>query len=198
MGEERITPLSMLKPIQGYNPQLPQGSDDFNATTLHPCWSWNHMPREGSYSLTEHPGWLRLKAHQAVGKQKGFFGASGTLHQRTMPSDSTIITIRLDASNLNNDDHAGLAIFNGGKSYACIDIHELNYREAYLRVFINKDGLATFSYSIDNQAYTPYGAPYQLTSGNFRGAMVGIFCYNDYADGGFADFDYFDYYVQNR
>ena len=198
------TPIHQEKPIQGYAQQLPQGSDDFNSSNLSPQWRWNHVPHDNCYSLTDRPGWLRLHARKAVGKQKGFFGASGTLMQHAMPSDSTVVTIRIDASHLAFDGHAGLAVFNGGKSFACIDVNRLylllgDVEGAFLlRVHIDKDGLARFSYSTDGLTFTPYGEPYQLVAGNFRGSRVGIFCYNDNADGGYADIDYFDYYVQNR
>lgn len=202
------TPILMEKPVQGYMPQLPQGSDDFSGLVLHPRWSWNHQPQEGCYSLIERPGWLRLYARKPVGKQNGFFGASGTLHQRTMPSDNTVVTIRIDASHLGNGGHAGLAIFNGGKSYAVIDVRDILSRISapgyqtstllHLRATINTTGFAVFGYSTDGRQYTPYGEPYQLVAGNFRGAMVGIFCYNDNSDDGYADIDYFDYKISNR
>lgn len=198
LGEKRMTPLSLLKPIQGYKPQLPQGSDDFNTKELSLQWRWNHVPHNGCYSLTERPGWLRLHAHKAVGKLKGFFGASGTLMQHAMPSDSTVITIRIDATHLGSDGHAGLAVFNGGKSYAAIDMKELPIKKGFLRVYINKEGVASFAYSRNGKRYTSYGEPYQLVAGNFRGARIGIFCYNTESDGGYADIDKFDYYVQNR
>ena len=204
-----ITPIQMEKPAVVSSstfqvPCLPQGSDDFSANELSPRWRWNHVPHDNCYSLTERHGWLRLHAFKAEGKQKGFFGASGTLMQHAMPSDSTVVTIRIDASHLAFDGHAGLAVFNGGKSFACIDVNRLylllgDVEGAFLlRVHIDKDGLARFSYSTDGLTFTPYGEPYQLVAGNFRGSRVGIFCYNDNADGGYADIDYFDYYVQNR
>ena len=39
-----------------------QRSDDFDESRLLPQWQWNHQPRKGFFSLTERPGWLRLKA----------------------------------------------------------------------------------------------------------------------------------------
>ena len=36
-------------------------SDDFSSTSLGMQWQWNHNPVPSAWSLTERPGWLRLK-----------------------------------------------------------------------------------------------------------------------------------------
>ena len=117
---------------------------------------------ENCYSLTERKGWLRLKAFKAVGKQKGFFGASGTLMQHAMPSDSTVITIRIDATHLSSDGHAGLAVFNGGKNYGLIDISDLPIRKGCLRVYINKEGVAPSPTARTASATPPTVSPHHL------------------------------------
>ena len=43
-----------------------QRSDDFDENRLLPQWQWNHQPRKGFFSLTERPGWLRLKAYRPL------------------------------------------------------------------------------------------------------------------------------------
>ena len=126
-------PVSLEKPIQVSGvkfqvPCLPQGSDDFTYSTLNPepltlnpQWRWNHTPRNDYWSLTERPGWLRLKAFRPA-KGGGFFQAGNTLLQHTMPSDSTVIETRLDVSRMAQGQRAGLAVFNGGKSYALVSL----------------------------------------------------------------------------
>ena len=223
------TPERMDKPIQGYAPQLPVGSDDFTmiATphsqreshaplTLNPQWQWNHAPRNDYWSLSERKGWLRLHAFRPQGKQKGFFGAGNTLLQHTMPSEQTVITTRMDIRHLTDDCQAGLAIFNGGKSYACIGVinGSIFYEEnkmmrndvvipnktiyIYLQAVINNKGRVEFHYSFSNSKFKALGVSYKMEAGNFRGAMVGLFCYNTASDTGYVDFDFFDYQIKNR
>ena len=215
------TPQQMEKPIQGYAPQLPQGSDDFTLnsqlSTLNSIWRWNHTPRNDYWSLTERPGWMRLKAFRPA-KGGGFFQAGNTLLQHTMPSDSTVIETRLDVTQMAGGQRAGLAVFNGGKSYALIGVKDGHVyfdtdgvvtdnmtlkkknKTIYLRVYINKEGRARFAFSLKGRGsrWLSVGSEYQLVAGNFRGAMVGLFSYNTEADKGIADFDYLHYSVKNK
>ena len=41
--------------------QRPQTSDGFDSPTLSAIWQWNHNPVNEAWSLTERPGWLRLR-----------------------------------------------------------------------------------------------------------------------------------------
>lgn len=217
IGEGRLE-----KPIQGYTPCLPQGSDEFEFQVssfkvqgLNSLWRWNHTPRDDYWSLTERPGWLRLKAFRPA-NGGGFFQAGNTLMQHTMPSDSTVIETRLDVRLMAAGQRAGLAVFNGGKSYALIGICDghvyfetdgtvsegpalkKSNRSIRLRVYINKEGKARFVYCVKGRRFLPLGTAYQLAAGNFRGARVGLFSYNTSADSGIADFDYFNYQIKNR
>lgn len=217
LGEESGVPQVMEKPIQGYAPTLPQGSDDFSLPTLDIRWRWNHAPRNDFWSLTERSGWLRLKAFRPA-DVGGFFQAGNTLLQHTMPSDSTVIETRLDMSRMAEGQRAGLAVFNGGKSYALIGVKDgrlyfdtdgtivdgptlkPRQKSILLHIYINKVGQARFAYRLKgfHSQWIPIGHPYQLTAGNFRGAQVGLFSYNTEADAGIADFDYLHYTVTNK
>lgn len=55
------------------------------------------------------------------------------------------------------------------------------------------DGVSHYSYSLDGVNYTPFGEPYRLQWGNYRGDRIGIYCFNDDADAGFVDVDYLHY-----
>lgn len=222
--------LQMEKPIQVSGvkfqvPCLPQGSDDFTYSTvshepltLNPQWRWNHVPRNDYWSLTERPGWLRLKAFRPA-KGGGFFLAGNTLLQHTMPSDSTVIETCLDVSQMANGQRAGLAVFNGGMSYALIGVKDGRFyfdvndsitegpslkkrnKSILLCVYINKEGQARLAYcqkSSHRSRWLFIGSPYQLAAANFRGARVGLFSYNTEADAGIADFDYLHYSVKNK
>ena len=98
-------------------------SDDFSTPstaaansslfTLHSslklCWQWNHNPVDKAWSLTERPGWLRLKTSRVV---PNLYLAPNTLTQR-MEGPTCSGYIKMDVSKMKDGDCAGLAAFNG-------------------------------------------------------------------------------------
>lgn len=85
------------------------GSDGFDSPTLSRLWQWNHNPINALWSLTERPGWLRLKTGRIV---DNVFLAPNTLTQR-MPGPQCEGTVAIDVSNMHDGDVCGLAAFNG-------------------------------------------------------------------------------------
>ena len=85
------------------------GSDDFSSKTLGKEWQWNHNPINAMWSLTERPGWLRLKTSKVV---QSLFTAPNTLTQR-MTGPESEGTVCVDFSNLHDGDVCGLSAFNG-------------------------------------------------------------------------------------
>ena len=55
------------------------------------------------------------------------------------------------------------------------------------------DGESHYSYSLDGESFKPFGRPYRLQWGNYRGDRIGIYTFNDDADEGFVSVDYFHY-----
>ena len=93
-------------------------SDDFSNHTsqfsplsshLKLCWQWNHNPVDKAWSLTERPGWLRLKTSRVV---PNLYLAPNTLTQR-MEGPTCSGYIKMDVSKMKDGDCAGLAAFNG-------------------------------------------------------------------------------------
>ena len=80
-------------------------NDEFDGEKLALVWQWNHKAPEG-WSLTERPGWLRLRAAKAT----GLADARGTLTQRTVGPHCYSSTL-LDVSGLKPGDEAGLCAF---------------------------------------------------------------------------------------
>lgn len=71
-----------------------QRSDDFDQPQLSVQWQWNYQPRAEKFSLTERPGWLRLKAFAPLeGNQ--LLKAGNTLTQRTFRTPMNCVTIKL-------------------------------------------------------------------------------------------------------
>ena len=83
-------------------------SDSFDTTEPGLHWQWNHNPVSGAWSLTERPGYLRLKTSRVV---SNLYLAPNTLTQR-MEGPLCSATVQLDASQLKEGDCAGLAAFN--------------------------------------------------------------------------------------
>ncbi|HBY63434.1 MAG TPA: glycoside hydrolase [Solibacterales bacterium] len=212
-GNLTRTPNTWAKPETG--PAAPitapyDRSDDFAGPTLKPVWQWNHRPSDAHWSLTERPGYLRLRSLPA----KDFWWARNTLTQRAVGPESTV-TAELDVSRLADGDTAGLALLNlpwawigvvreqgrfavrqfdqttGKAAEAALSATRLR-----LRVECNFDSeRAVFAYSLDGSRYVPLGGPFttvfQLKT--FQGVRYGLFHYNaSGTPGGALDVNAFD------
>lgn len=200
------------KPVTGQAVVLPQGSDEFTSAVLHPRWQWNYQPRSGYWSLTERPGWLRLKAYTPL-TTGSFFRAGNTLGQRYVHGDWAEATTKVDISGMTDGHEAGMCLYDGGKSYCTLGVVQsgavrtlrhnangtvtdgptLTATTLYLRTAVDKTGLSTFHYSLDGATFTQLGTAYQLTWGNYRGTSIGIYGYNNLTDTGRLDVDWFHY-----
>ena len=83
-------------------------SDNFEDSQLGLHWQWNHNPIDNAWSLTERPGFLRLKTSRVV---PNIYLAPNSLTQRMMgPTSSASVCI--DLSHMKDGDCAGFAAFN--------------------------------------------------------------------------------------
>ena len=165
-------------------------SDDFSQQTLGMQWQWNHNPVPSAWSLTERPGWLRLKT---VGVVQELSQVPGMLTQRIFadaenPSTGTIC---LDVRKLQEGDHAGICIFQDPYAQICVERTKKGYqllwkqdkvRNAgkdfvpaekaqtikpkkgiiYLRASIKYgENKARFFYSLDGKTWEPFGGETQ-------------------------------------
>ena len=55
------------------------------------------------------------------------------------------------------------------------------------------DGIGQFYYSLDGVTFIPIGDKYMLTWGSYRGDRIGIFTFNNAAEEGYIDIDWFHY-----
>lgn len=188
-----------------------QRSDDFDTDKLSVQWQWNYQPRADKFSLTERPGWIRLKAFTPI-KPNELLSAGNTLTQRCFRVTNSDVVIKADISNMADGQKSGLCHFSS--QHAAIGVVKdggicyLEYRKngnvirgsridasyIWLRSQWGLDGNSRFSYSLDGDRYQPFGEPYQLVWGNYRGDRLGIYCFNDKAESGFVDIDYFHYH----
>lgn len=121
-GEDGVLPTHVqtesTRPEYVYSPLV--DSDEFDYVTegaktkpLKQVWQWNHQPDSSLWSVTERPGYLRLKTDDI---RMNVVQAKNTLTQRTLGPYSEAMT-RLDASGLQCGDYAGIAAFQSNYGF---------------------------------------------------------------------------------
>ncbi|MEP6746968.1 MAG: glycoside hydrolase 43 family protein [Bacteroidota bacterium] len=220
-------------PVLGVNGKVPEmldlpankslipgivASDEFTRKKKDPAlplvWQWNHNPDNSLWSVTERPGYLRLKTGRI---DTSFLLARNSLTQRTIGPVCTGV-VSLDISNMKEGDFAGLALLQknygiagvkidgGSKSIVMINAGSgqpeqvqdipLNQQTVFFKAacdFTNKKDTANFFYSLDGQTWTVLGTPLKMayTIPQFTGYRFTLFNYATKNIGGYADFDYF-------
>lgn len=114
MGDENgDVPREMEVPVNTGN-LFPRSevlvNDDFDSEKLGLTWQWNHNPDNELWSLTESPGYMRLKTGRVMEDPTDIFHARNTLTQRTI-GDKCSGWISIDVSNMKDGDRAGLSVF---------------------------------------------------------------------------------------
>jgi hypothetical protein len=66
-------------------------------------------------------------------------------------------------------------------------------KNLWLRSTWDFAGDSRFSFSADGTTFTPFGALYRLTWGNYRGDRIGVYNYNNREEAGYVDVDSFQY-----
>ena len=110
LGDENGKVPATMRPYRSNQPATTiVGADEFSSSDLNLQWQWNHNPINTAWSLTERPGFLRLKTSRVV---ENLYLASNTLTQRMEgPTCSGIVS--MDISKMKDGDCCGLAAFNG-------------------------------------------------------------------------------------
>ena len=109
IGDENgKVPLTM-RPLKSGEPETTiVKADDFSDSKLGLHWQWNHNPIDKAWSLTERPGFLRLKTNREV---ENLYLAPNTLTQR-MEGPACSACVLIDYSHMKDGDRAGFAVFN--------------------------------------------------------------------------------------
>lgn len=199
---------SWKKPIESQAVFAPQTDDDFSSPDLSLQWQFNHNPVGKAWSLSSPGGCLTLKAL----KSPTFRLARNTLTQKMMGYISEA-TVAIDLSNMVDGQRNGLTCMGkenrmlgvkmekGQKSlYISNDTTEriiasaIHTDQLYLRVSIDiPQEHIQFSYSVDNITFAACGEPFFVRFGFWKGARVGLYCYNTLKDAGEASFLWFTY-----
>ena len=184
-------------------------NDNFRSYPLGQQWQWNHNADDGAWSLFERPGWLRLKTSGTASKLPQ---ARNMLTQRIFAfhgkeSTASKGTVRLDVSQLQEGDRAGICILQDPYAMLAVEVKDGKRRlvwqqdivrdagsftpaertqavqidsVVYLRATITKSTDKTqFYYSLDNKTYTKIGSETKMSFNLtvFVGARFGLFCY---------------------
>jgi beta-xylosidase len=188
-------------------------SDEFENDELGMQWGWNHNPDSTKWSLTDHPGFLRLSTVKPV---TALPEAQNTLTQRIFAYYSKEVSstgaIRMEVDNMKEGDVAGLAVFQD--PYAYIGIRKTNGSNnivmvnngitiesvatdsliIYLRANAHYGkGKVSFAYSFDDENYSLLGneLAMKFNLSVFTGNKFCLFNYATVETGGYADIDWF-------
>jgi beta-xylosidase len=219
MGENGKVPETVDLPA---NKSLIPGivnNDEFTRKKGEPAlplvWQWNHNPDNSLWSLTERPGYLRLKTARI---DSFFLKSRNTLTQRTFGPVCSGTTL-LDVSKLKDGDFAGLVALQrkfgqvgvkvvGKAKYVYMVSNKtdqptelqsipLSKNKIYLKIecdFRDRADVAKFFYSLDGKKWNVIGGllkmEYTLME-HFMGYRFGLYNYSSKKPGGYADFDYF-------
>ena len=191
--------------------------DEFNNNTLGYAWNWLSNPHMENYSLTERKGHLRLKASTITLDSI----ASPTMVTRRQQHFDFQATTCVDVSTLAPLSEAGLTIYMSNNYRYTLTIARekdhntisLNYHlgmmnhlekqvdvkqdKIYLRI-VGGPYNYNFYYSTNNKEYHFMGTMdikflSSETAGGFTGLVLGLFAQSTQPNGGYADFDWFEY-----
>lgn len=193
--------LPALRPVADLNTDR-----DFNSTTFGHEWNWLGNYTAGDYSLTERPGYLRLKGSEKkideqgsptfIGRRQQHFDFTATTEVETSGQTAAGITAYMCPTA-----HYDLYVADGklhlryriGMLLHEEEIYAVPDGRIYLRISGHKY-FYTLSYSTDGSTFTKAGRMNlrylsSETNGGFTGIYIALF-----AEGqGTADFDFFDY-----
>ena len=206
------------KPINGFPVTAPASDDDFNKPEQGLQWNWRFNPKMDRWSLTERPGFLRLKACVSLPtkERESIKKLPNVIGQRLMGQHKNVMTAKFDCSGMVNGQEGGLHISAGDnniigvkkdeagklqlffksdaaprKGMVVISGPALNQAEVWLQSRVEK-GLATFFYSLDGEKFTLLGEEVRLLFHGFTPNMVGFYTMNT-EEKGYLDVDWFKY-----
>lgn len=194
-------------------------SDEFERSDLRLEWQWNHNPDDDAWSLTERPGYLRLRNDRIDTR---FTQTQNTLTQRAFgPASSGVVA--LDTQGMVAGDYAGLGALQA--HYGFVGVHHTGAEKTVVMIDGDADGertiasfplqqdvvhlrvdmdfgdrrdVAEFLYSLDGEAWTSIGEPLRMSYdlAHFVGYRFALFSFATQTTGGHADFDFF--HVEER
>ncbi|MCT8139953.1 glycosyl hydrolase 43 family protein [Anaerobacillus sp. CMMVII] len=216
-GEQGTVPKHMSIPVSSKNIKNNIiKSDEFNYdnNSLEMAWQWNHNPDNQNWSLTERPGYLRMRNGKV---STGLEDARNTLTQRTFGPECSG-SVEIETIHMKDGDIAGFAAFQKDYGFVGVKMIEgfkeivmvnassgipeeiesipIDQEQVYFRIdfdYRNQTDKAYFYYSLDNVNWNLIGNTLQMSYklDHFMGYRFALFSYATKTTGGFVDFDYF-------
>lgn len=215
-------PVQIMVPFSGEQKTRPNTRTDwfhYSENQLSLCWQWNHNPDNANWSVTERPGYLRLRNGSIC--EGGILQARNTLTQRT-EGPMCLCEIKVELGGLKIGDCTGLTALQ--QNFGMIGVRKVSEDEYRLVMCVN-DGddeekemesisytsdtiymkmrfdfrdqadLVSFFYSADGMEWNRLGDRLKLKFdlGHFTGCRMGIFCYAEEEIGGYSDIRFFRY-----
>lgn len=204
-----------------YPAAVPETSDDFNAAVLGLQWQWQSNRKEEWYSLEANPGHLRLYAQALPEGGSILYHAPHVLCQK-LPAPEFAATAKLELNLAQGEsagltafghDYAYVAVEAADNGLRLVYVDSFGNKDketvpaetrkaemnlpagtttVYLRTECRLEAVFTFSYSLDNETYIPFGESFTAVPGGWVGAKVGLFALKPTtgAEGGYADVDW--------
>ncbi len=197
--------MSWEKPNVGavYPVSRPEVSDEFNEPVLNPIWQWNHNPVHEKWSLTERPGFLRLKSTPAPNHEL----ARNTLTQKIWDTCG-IIDVKLNVEGISDGQKSGFTFINA-KEMGWVGVEQkgssrkISYGSFYEAggfgpeikgdcVWLRTeyvDESCRFYYSLDGKKYNSVPVKFRMKFAGWKACRMGLYSFG--SESGHADFDYF-------
>ncbi len=183
------------KPGIAQNPIVnPYENDEFDGNTFGLQWHWNNQPKAQWIFLNQNSGKLRLYSAQ---ENSDLRKSQNILFQR-LPHEVFTVTAKMALTSVSEGTRCGIMIM--GKDYAEICLKNMGenmhvaqgeylagktetenqrniitQKEIYFRIKV-KDGVATFSYSLDGEIFYILGKEFSIREMETMGARIGLFC----------------------
>jgi beta-xylosidase len=197
---------------------IPQTSDEFNSNQLGLQWQWHANPQNEWYSLTQHPGYLRLYAVRNLTQNGNLWFVPNLLLQKFSAPFFTVttkITFHFQQigekcglvimgqewaflAMIKTEDGQKLGMYTGTYFRDYDNTQEIEsipvfQDSCYLRVQVDKDAVCRFFYSFDGKTFQQIGKYFTAVKGMWIGAKVGLFCINPNmtVSKGYSDLDWF-------
>jgi beta-xylosidase len=188
-------------------------TNEFDSAVLSPRWEWYFQPKAGAWSLTEHPGYLRLHALRPL-DSGNLLKSPDILTQRPFRVDHNVAVVKMDIDPMVDARRRDYVFWAGPmaqstwfeKPKVCpshsttmgrpLLVHAWppTARQCGLKAEWGAAGEVQFSFSTDGKRFAPLGTAFQITSfGGFLGARLGIYTSNNLKNEGYVDVDSFRY-----
>ncbi len=186
LGDENGKVPNEVRPLKSGEPEATiVKADDFSDSKLGLHWQWNHNPIDKAWSLSERPGFLRLKTNRIV---QNLYLAPNTLTQR-MEGPLCSGAIEMDLSKMKDGDRAGFAAFNSDTGALTIKkngkklVLEMSEQKVELterdKVVTNVEEKVIESVELKQQKiWLRIDADFRPTGGRFGGTDTATFYYS--------------------